>query len=71
LFRKLPDDILMTKVYIKDFYSDKTEEKSIESFEEFEKYYKYAKEVVVFPSKLWIKDDEYGLTLRIKYLIVE
>lgn len=71
LFRKLPDDVLMTKVYIKDFYSDKMEEKTIESFEEFEQYYKQAKEVVVFPSKLWITNEDYGITLRIKYLIIE
>jgi hypothetical protein len=71
LFRKLPDDVLMTKVYLKDFYTGQIEEKTIESFEEFEDYFKQASEFVIFPSKLWVREEDYGVGLRIKSLLLE
>jgi hypothetical protein len=71
LFRNWPDENLITKVYLKDFYTGQIEEKTIESFEEFEDYLKGASEFIVFPSKLFITEEYYGVSLRIKSLLLE
>ncbi len=71
LFKTYPDKEYISRIYSKDFYSGEIKTDLIQSVDTYKEHIFTAKDLVVFPNKLWTTEAEYGVTLRLKYVYKE